>query len=157
MPRGPLPNTMRVPSGDQTGHPSGCASVVTRFRMLRAMSIVQISRFSGLPLRRATATWRSSGESDRLTSTPPSPSVPRVLPARSNHVNWFGSTEPPGAYTSVPFSETDALTYRLPSGLITLDHGNGIAGQLACVRIECLSHQRLVAREQHVAGGVGGR
>ena len=95
-----LPNTISVPFGDHTGHPSGCASVVTRLGRLGrlgAVSIVQISRFSGLARRRATATWRSSGESEGLASTPPSPRVPRGLPARSNHVSCGGFSEPPDA------------------------------------------------------------
>jgi hypothetical protein len=46
-------NAMRVPSGAQTGDTSRPESTVRRDLMLRAMSITQMSTFSGVPVPNA--------------------------------------------------------------------------------------------------------
>ena len=102
---------MRVPSGDHTGDPSGPGSNVRRDWTFRAMSMIQMSRLPGFPVPSATATRRSSGDSARLTY---GAGVAHRAERAAGAVEPRQLHAPPGrrrgAYTSVPFSDTDAPT-----------------------------------------------
>ena len=100
-------NAIRALSGDHTDDRSCPGWTVRRDRMLRAISIIQMSTLLGAPVSNVTATRRPSGDSVRPEYGTASLSVPSRRPARSNQVNCLARSGPACPYTSVPFADTD--------------------------------------------------
>ena len=108
--------------------------------MLRAISMIQMSRLSGPPVLSATATRRSSGESARLKYGAASPTVPRARPVRSNHVNCVAPLTRHGVHQRAILRNGRAhVAASLRADV--LGQRKRIALQLTRVRIERLRHQ----------------
>jgi len=85
--RRPEKKAIFPPSGDHTGNVSSAGSKVRRELTDRARSMIQTSRFGGVPVVSVTAACRSSGDNAMLCNPFATSPVLKVFPLRSNHIS----------------------------------------------------------------------
>jgi len=91
-----------VPEEDR---PALLGAIVKRVEVVRAVSMIQMSRVPVCGSQVATATRFSSGERDTLLCEPIAPTKLNNLPVRSNQVSWLRA--PAFRQTRTPSSETE--------------------------------------------------